>query len=59
MFSNIEIEEEKDLEIIEVDILTQSVLKKFDVPKIEDNIEIDSKYNDEIVEGGHGYHLFF
>ena len=59
MFTNVEIKDEKVLEIIEVDIFTQSVLKRFNVPNIEDNTEIDSKYNDEIVESGHGYHLFF
>jgi hypothetical protein len=59
MFANVQIKDEKVLEIIEVDILTQNVMKRFDVPYLQDDIEIDSKYNDEIVEHGHGYHLFF
>lgn len=59
MFAGITIEDEQMLEIIEVDISTLHVLKRYDVPNISNNSDITSQYNDETVESGHGYHLFF
>ena len=51
--------EDKLLEIVEINVLNHKVLKRFAMPNLKDQTEIDSKYNDEIVESGHNFHLYF
>jgi hypothetical protein len=53
---NIELEEEQILEIIEVDIFTQCVMKRFDVPAMKEPGEANNKRNYETEES---FHLFF
>lgn len=50
---------DKVLEIIEINVLNHKILKRFAMPNLKDQTEIDSKYNNEIVESGHNYHLYF